>query len=50
MLKRILRLFNVDTYDGWQKDGLAFLVCSGLCFYSLIIGFVLLILTLTGTI
>ena len=48
MWKRILRFFKVDTYEGWQKDGLAFLVGLGLTFYGLTIGLVLLMLKLTG--
>jgi hypothetical protein len=48
MWRRISRLFNVDTYEGWQKNGLAFLVCFGLTFYGLTIGLVFLILKLTG--
>ena len=48
MLKKILRVFKVDTYDGWEKNGLAFLVGLGLFFYGATIGVVLLILKLTG--
>ena len=46
--KKIEELFDVDTYEGWKRNGLAFVVGCVILGYGVIIGTVLLIMKCMG--
>lgn len=45
---KIEKIFDVDTYEGWKRNGLAFVVGCVILGYGIVIGVVLLIMKLTG--
>ena len=45
---KIEKLFDVDTYEGWKRNGLAFVVGCVILGYGLIIGTVLFIMKCMG--